>query len=93
MDVGDPQVGEVTRFGGVTRLSISSLILIWSRLHDGWVDPQHVISPIWGPPLPSKQILKKHIDREFGWMLTVSPGDTLRLRYNSEEDNELIRAA
>ena len=31
---GGPQVGEVTRLGGVTRLSAQSLILIWSRLHD-----------------------------------------------------------
>ena len=28
MEVGGPQVDEVTRFGGVTRLSIQSLILI-----------------------------------------------------------------
>ena len=27
-------MGEVTRLGGATRLSMSSLILIWSRLHD-----------------------------------------------------------
>ena len=44
------QIGEVTRFGGVTRLSIQSLILIWSRLHDRWVDPPHVTLPMWGPP-------------------------------------------
>ena len=31
---GGPQVGEVTRLGGVTRLSIQSLILIWSRWRD-----------------------------------------------------------
>ena len=36
--VWKPQVGEVTRLGGVTRLSIYSLILIWSRLHDRWGD-------------------------------------------------------
>ena len=38
---GGPQVGEVTRLGGVTRFSIQSLIshLIWSRLHDRWGDP------------------------------------------------------
>ena len=31
--------------GGVTRLSIQSLILISSRLHNGWGDPPHVTSP------------------------------------------------
>ena len=37
---GGPQVGEVTRLCGVTRLSVKSLILIWSRLHDiQWGDP------------------------------------------------------
>ena len=36
---GGPQVGEVTHLGGVTRLSIYSLIFIWSRLHDRWGDP------------------------------------------------------
>ena len=30
---GGPQLGEVTRFGGVTRLSIQSLILISSRFY------------------------------------------------------------
>ena len=54
---GGPQVGDVTRLGGVTRLSISSLILICSRLHDRWGDPPHVTSPIWGPPPPCKQAL------------------------------------
>ena len=34
-----PQVGEITRLGGVTRQSTYSLILIWSRLHDRWGDP------------------------------------------------------
>ena len=28
MAVGEPQVGEVTRVGGITRLSIQSLVLI-----------------------------------------------------------------
>ena len=36
---GGPQEGEVTRSGGVTRLSIWSLILIWLHLHDRWGDP------------------------------------------------------
>ena len=35
---GGPQIGEVTRFGGETRLSIQSLIFIWSLLHDRWDD-------------------------------------------------------
>ena len=52
------QVGEVTRFGGVIRLSIYwSLILIWSRLLDGWGNPPHVTSPIWDPSPPGKQAL------------------------------------
>ena len=51
------QVGEVTRFGGVTCLSI-----IWSRLHDRWGDPPHVTSPtcIWGPPPQCKQALRTY---------------------------------
>ena len=53
-----PQVGEVTRLGGVTRLSIKSLILIWSHLHDRWGDPPRVTSPIWGPSPPCKQAPK-----------------------------------
>ena len=55
---GGPHVGEVSRLGGVTRLSIKSLILIWSRLHDGWGNPPHVTSPTWGPLPPCKQALK-----------------------------------
>ena len=43
---GGPQVGEVTRLGGVTRLSIQSLIFIWSRLHDWCCDPVHITSRI-----------------------------------------------
>ena len=54
---GGPQVGDVTCLGGVTCLSIESLILTWSRLHDRWGEPPHVTSPIWGPPLPCKQAL------------------------------------
>ena len=62
---GRPQVGEVTRLGGVTRQSIYSLILIWSRLHDRWGDPPkrvalsagvkfcHVNVSRWGNP-PSR---------------------------------------
>ena len=42
---GGPQVGEVNR------LSIKSLILIWSHLHDRSGDPPSVTSPIWVPHL------------------------------------------
>ena len=35
---GRPQVGEVIRIGGVTCLSIWSLIFIWSRLLNRWSD-------------------------------------------------------
>ena len=52
-----PQAGEVAPLGGVTRLSIQSLILIWLRLHDMWGDPARVTSPNWGPPPPCKQVL------------------------------------
>ena len=52
-------VGDVTRFGGVIRLSIKSLILIWSRLHDRWGNPPHITSPTWGPPPPWKQALRE----------------------------------
>ena len=52
---GGPQVGEVTR------LSIQSLILIWSRLHDRWGDPTRVTSPAWGLPTPCKQALKTKV--------------------------------
>ena len=54
---GVPQIGEVTRLGGVTRLSIQSLILMWSRLHVRWGNPPHVTSPTWGPPPSCKQAL------------------------------------
>ena len=56
---GGPQVGEVTRLGGVTRLSIQSLILMWSRLHVRWDNLPHVTSPTWGPPASCKQALKE----------------------------------
>ena len=52
-------VGDVTRFGGVIRLSIKSLILIWSRLHDRWGNPPHITSLTWGPPPPCKQALRE----------------------------------
>ena len=56
---GGPKVGEVTRLDGVTRLSIWSLILIWSRLHDRWGDPPRRVA--WsarpGNPLSRGQIL------------------------------------
>ena len=40
-----PQVGEVTCLGGVARLSIQSLILMWSRLRVRWGNPPQVTSP------------------------------------------------
>ena len=56
---GGPQVGEVTRLGGVTRLSIQSLVLIWSRLRDRWGDPSRRVarSARPGNPLSRGQIL------------------------------------
>ena len=58
---GGPQVGEVTCLGGVTRLSIQSLILMLSRLHVRWGNPPHVTSPTWGPPPPCKQALRAYL--------------------------------
>ena len=55
---GGPQVGEVTRLGRVTRLSIQSLISMWSRLHVRWGNPPRVTSPTWGTPPSCKQALK-----------------------------------
>ena len=52
---GGPQVGEVTRLGGVTRQSIQSLVLMWSRLHVRWGNPPHVTSLTWGTPPSCKQ--------------------------------------
>ena len=58
---GGPSVGEVTRFVGVTHLSIWYLVLIFLRLHDTWgsymtdymdrwvTPPKRVTSPTWGP--------------------------------------------
>ena len=46
--LGGGQLGMViAHLVGVTRLSIESLILIWSRLHDRWSDPS------------SRQVIKK----------------------------------
>ena len=45
------EVGEVTRLGGVTRMSILSLILIWSHLRDKWGNSPRVASPTWVPRL------------------------------------------
>ena len=50
---GGAQVGEVTR------LSIQSLILMWSRWHVRWGNPPHVTSPTWGPPPSCKQALSR----------------------------------
>ena len=59
---GGPQVGEVASLGGVTRPSIESLILIWSRLHDRWRDLLRVTSPTWSPPPSCKQALNVSLD-------------------------------
>ena len=64
---GGPQVSEVTRLAGVTRLSIQSLILIWSRLHVRWGNPPHVTSPTRGPPPSCKQALRFHVGFIFEW--------------------------
>ena len=67
MEVGEPQVGEATRVGGVSLLSIQSLI--WSPhlscKHDqikirDYMDrrvtpPKRVTSATWGSPPPCKQ--------------------------------------
>ena len=58
---GGPQVGEVTRLGGVARLSIQSLILMWSGLRVRWANPPHVTSPSWGPPPSCKQALGNYL--------------------------------
>jgi len=70
-----PQVGDETRLGGVTCLSIQSLILIWSRLHDKWGDhmrhfmdsrgtpPKRVTSSTWSHPPPCKQALRPSMVR------------------------------
>ena len=64
-----PQVGEVARLGGVTRLSIQSLI--WSPhlsckrdqidmrdcMDRRVTPPKRAASPTWGPPPPCKQAL------------------------------------
>ena len=56
--------GRGLQVGEVTRLSIQSLILIWSSLHDRWDDhmrycmDRRVTPPTWGPPPPRKQALK-----------------------------------
>ena len=56
--------GRGLQVGEVTRLSIQSLILIWSSLHGRWDDhmrycmDRRVTSPTWGPPPPRKQALK-----------------------------------
>ena len=56
---GAPEVCEVSRLRGVTRLSIWSLILIWSRSHDRWGErPRRVArSARPGNPLSRGQIL------------------------------------
>ena len=74
---GGPRVGEVTRLGGATLLSIQSLI--WSphlsckrdqikikNYTDGRVTPhKRVTSLIWGPPPPCEQALSRNRKTEF----------------------------
>ena len=48
---GGPQVGEITCLGGVTRLSIKSLILSWSRLHERW---SNLLRRVARPGLPGR---------------------------------------
>ena len=74
---GGPRVGEVTRLGGATLLSIQSLI--WSphlsckrdqikikNYTDGRVSPhKRVTSLIWGPPPPCEQALSRNRKTEF----------------------------
>ena len=48
---GGAHIDEATRLVGVTRWSISSLILIWSSLHDSRGDP----------PSDCKQALRQHL--------------------------------
>ena len=59
---GGPQVGEVTRFGGVTHpaVHIISHFNFITFLYDSWGDPPQVISPTWGPPPPCKQALSSY---------------------------------
>ena len=52
-----PPEGEVTRLCEVTHLSIWSLILIWSYLHNRWGDPPRFTSP------PCKQALRAKMMR------------------------------
>ena len=80
---GVRQVGEVTRLDGVTRLSIQSLILIWSRLQDEWDDPPHVTSPLFGPPPSCKQALIWLFNSYNALTLKVK-GITILLRMNIE---------
>ena len=54
---GVPQESEVTRICWVTHLSIWSLILIWSHLHNRWGDPPRFTSP------PCKQALRAKMMR------------------------------
>ena len=58
---GGPRVGEVTRLGGVTRLSIQYLIFYMIgrvTIRDIiWRGGLRVTSPTWGPPPLCKQAL------------------------------------
>ena len=65
---GGPQVVEVTRLGQITGLSIWSLILIWSRLHDRWGD--HMRDRTGGLPHLS-EVRQLHLNRPLNAPLPV----------------------
>ena len=65
---GGPQVVEVTRLGQITGLSIWSLILTWSRLHDRWGD--HMRDRTGGLPHLS-EVRQLHLNRPLNAPLPV----------------------
>ena len=89
---GGPQVGEVTGLGGVTRQSIYSLILIWSRLPDRWGDPLrrialsaggkfcHVNVSRWGDP-PSRRRIRDTSNSLWWWLCIITKGNNRKPRH------------
>ena len=76
---GGPQVGEVAPLGGVTRLSIQSLIRSpqLSCKHDqikmrDYLD-KWVTSPTWGPLPPCRQALNEAVNAAFIWLRAQTP--------------------
>ena len=59
---GGPQVGEATRLSGVTHLSIKSLILLGSRLHDSWGDPPRWVARSARPGDPLSRVQSLHVN-------------------------------